>query len=102
MSDQHTLKGPTPKRWWILGILFLATFINYFDRQTLGNAMDPIAEEFGLSSVQRGNLLAAFTLTYAITHLFIGYMIDRFKNIKRFFAINGSWLVNYHIFNGFG
>jgi ACS family hexuronate transporter-like MFS transporter len=74
-------------RWWVLGVLFLATFLNYFDRQTLGMAMDPIAEEFNLNNIQRGNLLAAFIFTYAFTHVFMGFIIDRIKNIRVFFPI---------------
>lgn len=75
-------------RWWVLGTLFLATFLNYFDRQTLGTAIDPISEEFGLDNAQRGQLLSAFVFTYAFTHLFIGLIIDRISNIRSFFP---SW-----------
>ena len=71
----------------VLGTLFLATFLNYFDRQTLGTAIEPISEEFGLDNAQRGNLLSAFVFTYAFTHLFIGLIIDRIQNIRRFFPI---------------
>jgi len=74
-------------RWFVLGTLFLATFLNYFDRQTLGTAIDPIAQEFGLDNIQRGNLLAAFIFSYAFTHLFIGFIIDRIKNVRIFFPI---------------
>jgi len=74
-------------RWYVLGTLFLATFINYFDRQTLGTAIDPIAKEFGLDNIQRGDLLSAFLWTYAAAHLFIGIIIDRVKNLRVFFPI---------------
>ncbi len=74
-------------RWFLLGCLFLATFLNYLDRQTLGIAITPIAEELGLSNVQRGNLLSAFLFTYAAAHLFIGFITDRVKNIRLFFPV---------------
>lgn len=74
-------------RWFVLGTLFLATFLNYFDRQTLGVAIDPIAREFGLDNVQRGNLLAAFIFSYALTHIVIGFVTDRVRNIRVFFPI---------------
>ncbi|MFN4146485.1 MAG: MFS transporter [Runella sp.] len=73
-------------RWWILGALFTATFLNYFDRQTLGTAIEPVVREFGLSNLQRGELLAAFTLTYALAHLFVGGVIDRLRSVRWFFA----------------
>jgi len=71
----------------VLGTLFLATFLNYFDRQTLGTAIEPISKEFGLDNILRGNLLAAFTLTYALTHFFIGIIIDRVRNLRIFFPV---------------
>ena len=74
-------------RWFVLGTLFLATFLNYLDRQTLGAAMPPIAEEFGLTNVEIGNLLSAFCGTYAAAHLFVGLVIDRVRNIRLFFPI---------------
>ena len=74
-------------RWFVLGTLFLATFLNYFDRQTLGTAIEPISREFGLDNILRGNLLAAFTLTYALTHFFIGAIVDRIRNIRFFFPV---------------
>lgn len=74
-------------RWFVLGTLFLATFLNYFDRQTLGTAIEPISKEFGLDNILRGNLLAAFTLTYALTHFFIGIFVDRVKGIRIFFPV---------------
>lgn len=74
-------------RWYVLATLFLATFLNYFNRQTLGTAIDPISDELGLNNILRGNLLAAFTLTYALTHFFIGIILDRLRSIKLFFAI---------------
>ena len=74
-------------RWFVLGTLFLATFLNYFDRQTLGTAIDPIAEEFGLNNEQIGKLLAAFLVTYAWMHLIIGVVTDRIKNLRLFFPV---------------
>lgn len=74
------------RRWWVLATLFLVTFINYFDRQTLGCAIEPIGREFGLGNAERGHLLAAFVTTYALTHLFVGFLTDRIRNVRAFFA----------------
>lgn len=73
-------------RWFVLGMLFYATFLNYLDRQTLAIAMDPISRELGLDNVQRGNLLAAFVYAYAASHLVVGFVIDRVRGIRWFFA----------------
>jgi len=74
-------------RWFVLGTLFFATFLNYLDRQTLSNAADPICQEFGLDHAQRGRLLAMFVYTYAAAHLFIGPLIDRTRNFRLVFPI---------------
>lgn len=74
-------------RWFVLGTLFLATFLCYFDRQTLGTAIDPIAKEFGLDNLQRGELLSAFVFSYAFCLLFIGFLTDRIRNIRLFFPL---------------
>ncbi len=87
LSDTAPNRYERNWRWWVLATLFLATFLNYFDRQTLGTAIGPISEEFGLDNAQRGQLLSAFVFTYAFTHLFIGGIIDRIDNIRRFFPI---------------
>lgn len=71
----------------MLSTLFLATFICYLDRQTLGTAMDPIAKEFNLDNIERGNLLSAFVFSYAFCLLLIGFLIDRVRNIRLFFPI---------------
>ncbi|MCU0917363.1 MAG: MFS transporter [Planctomycetes bacterium] len=73
------------QRWFVLGTLFLATFLSYFDRQMLGAAMTPIGEEFQLTNAMKGNLLAAFLWTYAGAHLFVGLVLDRIRNIRWFF-----------------
>jgi MFS transporter, ACS family, hexuronate transporter len=86
-EEKHTTWYGRNWRWFVAGTLFFGTFLNYFDRQTLGIAMDPISQEFGLDNIQRGNLLSAFIFAYAFTHLFVGFIVDRLKNIKLFFPI---------------
>lgn len=72
-------------RWFVLGTLFFATFLNYLDRQTLSNAADPICEEFGLDNAQRGTLLARFVYFYAAAHLVVGPLVDRVRNLRWLF-----------------
>ncbi len=74
-------------RWWVLATLFLATFLNYLDRQTLSVSADPICAEFGIDNEARGKLLAAFVYSYAFSHLFIGFLLDRIRNIRLFFPV---------------
>ena len=74
-------------RWWVLATLFLATFLNYLARATLSGTADPICAEFGLDQAQRGRLLAAFVYAYATAHLFIGFLLDRVRNVRWVFPL---------------
>ena len=52
-------------KWWVCGLLLLATTINYMDRQTLANAAVRITNEFKLSKEQYGDLELAFGWAFA-------------------------------------
>ena len=64
-------------RWVICGMLFLATTINYMDRQVLSLTWkDFISPEFHWSDTIYGNIAATFALVYAIANLFSGRFMD--------------------------
>jgi ACS family hexuronate transporter-like MFS transporter len=65
-------------RWWICGLLFFATTINYVDRAVLGVLAPTLRTEIGWTDAQYGDISAAFTLAYAMGFLFAGWFIDRF------------------------
>ncbi len=65
-------------RWVIVGLLFLATAINYIDRQTLSVLSPILREEFGLSESDYSNIVSAFLLSYLVMYTVSGRMIDRF------------------------
>jgi len=59
------------------GLLFLATTINYMDRQVLSLTWkDFIAPEFGWTDNDYGTITAVFSLFYAICMLFAGKFVD--------------------------
>lgn len=64
-------------RWVICGLLFLATTVNYMDRQVLSLTWkDFIAPEFHWTDTDYGNIAAVFSFVYAIANLFAGRFID--------------------------
>lgn len=64
-------------RWWLCGLLFVATTVNYLDRQVLSLTWkDFIAPEFHWSNSDYGSITAAFSLFYAFVSLFSGKFID--------------------------
>jgi len=64
-------------RWWLCGLLFVATTVNYLDRQVLSLTWkDFIAPEFHWTNSSYGDITAAFSLFYAFVSLFSGKFID--------------------------
>jgi len=68
---------PTSWKWWICGLLLLASAINYMDRQTLANAAVRITEQFHLSQEQYGNLELGFGWAFAAGSVLFGIAVDR-------------------------
>jgi MFS family permease len=73
------------RRWTIVWLLFAASLINYFDRQTLAYAMPLLAKDFHLNEVQQGFLMSAFFWTYTALQIPIGLCADR-VNLRWLYA----------------
>jgi MFS transporter, ACS family, hexuronate transporter len=74
-------------RWFIVGLLFLATTINYVDRQILALLKPTLDRELGWTNEQYGYVNSAFQATYALSYVVFGWAIDRF-GIKIGYAIS--------------
>lgn len=64
-------------RWWIVGLVFLATLINYIDRQTVAVLGKVIKDDLGLSNYQFGKIGTIFLLAYTISQTLSGKLYDR-------------------------
>ena len=64
-------------KWWVCGLLLLASMFLYMDRQTLGNVSTRLLWEFDLTNEQYGNLSFAFGIAFACGGLFFGFLADR-------------------------
>ena len=73
------------RRWTIVWLLFAASLLNYFDRQTLSFALPLVAKDFNLDPVQKGYLSSAFFWSYALMQIPIGLCADRF-NVRWIYA----------------
>lgn len=65
------------RKWWIAGLLFLATAINYLDRQTLSVTAPVLRQTFGLSAVDYSRVVACFLLAYTLMQTVAGRLVDR-------------------------
>jgi ACS family hexuronate transporter-like MFS transporter len=66
------------RRWWIVGLLLLATILNYLDRQSLSILAPTIQKVFGMSDYAYGHVVFAFLLAYTAAYAFSGPFCDRF------------------------
>ncbi len=90
------MNGAAPSRsgawkWWVCGLLLLATTINYMDRQTLANAAVRITNEFQLSKEQYGVLELAFGWAFAAGSLLFGFTADRVSTRWLYPAVLFAW-----------
>jgi MFS transporter, ACS family, D-galactonate transporter len=73
------------RRWWIVGLLFTASLINYLDRAAISFALPLISRDFHLTSESKGLLLSSFFWSYALMQIPIGWCADRF-NLRWLYA----------------
>ncbi len=66
-------------------LLFTASLINYFDRQTLAYALPLLAKDFHLDKALQGLVVSAFFWTYTSLQIPIGLCADRF-NLRWLYA----------------
>src|SRR3982751_3659472 len=77
------------RRWAIVGLLFTASLINYFDRATISFALPLISTELHLGPEAKGVLLSAFFWSYALQQSPGGVLADR-MNLRWLSAAAGS------------
>jgi MFS transporter, ACS family, hexuronate transporter len=64
-------------RWYIGGLLFLSTVINYIDRQTLSVLAPYLKTEYSWSNSDFAWVLISFRVAYAIGQTIAGRIVDR-------------------------
>ena len=79
-------------RWWMVALLFIATTVNYMDRQVLSLTWkDFIAPEFGWTDNDYGTITALFSIIYAVCMLFAGKFVDWMGTKKGYLWAIGIW-----------
>ncbi len=73
-------------RWAIVGLLFTASLINYFDRATIAFALPLISRDLHLGPEAKGVLLSAFFWSYALMQIPMGVLADR-VNLRWLYAV---------------
>jgi len=64
-------------RWLMIGLIFLATVINYIDRQTVSVLKTAISTDLGLSNADYAAIQNSFLVLYGISQMVSGRLYDR-------------------------
>lgn len=78
-------------RWTICAMLFIATSINYMDRQVIAILKPTLQQSIGMTEVQYGYVVGAFTFAYAIGLLGAGWFVDKVGTRIGYIVIMGVW-----------
>ena len=69
-------RPPSRVRWWIVWTLFFSTVTNYISRQTFSVLSPAIVAQFHFTHTDLAKILSAFQLSYAVTWLLGGILLD--------------------------
>jgi len=81
------------RRWTIVGLLFIASLINYLDRAAISFALPSISHDLNLLPATKGLLLSSFFWSYALVQIPIGWASDRFNLYWLYAAAFAVWSV---------
>ena len=79
-------------RWWLCSLLFVATTVNYLDRQVLSlTYKEFIAPQFHWTDANYGTITSFFSIFYAVACLFAGKFVDWMGTKKGYLIAIGVW-----------
>ena len=97
-----------PGRWTVCAMLFVATSINYMDRQVLSilkpvlqggtlhlqpffHGWPTVEQSISLNEIQYGNVVWCFQIAYALGVIFAGRLVDRLGCRRGYPIVTGVW-----------
>ena len=91
IQERRKTKGKL--RWAVVGLVALATIINYIDRGALGILWPDIKAEFGFSNQDYANIFTVFVLAYAFGQTIFGKIFDWLGTRIGFVMSIGVWSI---------
>lgn len=77
-------------RWWIGGLLFISTVINYIDRQTLSVLGPYLKQDFHWKNEDFALIVISFRVAYAVGQTLMGRLMDRIGT-RRGLSLTVAW-----------
>jgi ACS family glucarate transporter-like MFS transporter len=79
------------KRFQLVLLLFVFAVITYLDRNSISSLEKYIIGDLGLTDIQWGYILSAFSLAYGLFEIPTGIMVDKFGPRITLFRIILIW-----------
>ena len=80
-------------RWLMIGLVFLATVINYIDRQTVSVLKTAISQDVGLSNADYAAIQNSFLAFYGLSQLLSGRLYDIIGTRRGFIVSIVVWSI---------
>lgn len=77
MQSAHPSGTVSGLRWWIIGLIAIATIINYIDRNALAVMWPGISSDLGLDKEAYALVVSFFMVAYGISQTISGRLFDR-------------------------
>ena len=90
-SAQDELAGRGGHKWYVLALLVLIYVVNMVDRTVISITAEPLKAEFHLSDKQIGLLPMAFSVTFGLFVLPMGWLADRVDRRALLSAAAATW-----------
>lgn len=68
---------PTQRRWFVLFLVCIITFINYLDRANISVAAPFISKDLGFDAAKMGLIFSAMSWTYTCLQIPCGWILER-------------------------
>lgn len=80
-------------RWFVLGLLFLSTVLNYLDRQALSILATAVQRDLGMDDLAYAHVVQLFLLAYTLAYLLAGRITDLLGSRLALALFVGWWSV---------
>jgi ACS family hexuronate transporter-like MFS transporter len=86
-----TEREASPLRWYVAGLLCMASTLNYLDRQALSVLADTLQRELHLTTEDYSRITSAFLFSYTAMYAVSGRIVDWMGNRRGYPLFVGLW-----------
>ena len=93
LADKPAPKKIPGLRWYMVGLLCMASELNYLDRQTLSVLAQTIQDELKISTQQYSYITSSFLISYTLMYAVSGRLVDWLGTRRSFLIFVTGWSI---------